>query len=87
MFVPKACFRCQGDLAFVRDVGDSYYECVQCGAMVYRLGSSPQAHPSEQGARVAVSLDEPSRRRVLRHLAARRGRRARQSDASEAQSA
>ena len=33
----RSCPRCQGDLARVEDVGDTYYSCVQCGNVVYRL--------------------------------------------------
>ena len=33
----RSCPRCQGDLARVEDIGDTYYSCVQCGNVVYRL--------------------------------------------------
>ena len=35
--INRSCPRCQGDLARVEDVGDTYYSCVQCGNVVYRL--------------------------------------------------
>lgn len=31
----KSCPRCRGDLAFVEDLGESYFSCVQCGHIAY----------------------------------------------------
>ena len=36
MVITKGCPRCQGDLAYVDDVGDAYYSCVQCGFVEYK---------------------------------------------------
>ena len=37
MLHPKACPRCSGDLSLVQDIGDTYYSCVQCGAISYQV--------------------------------------------------
>jgi len=42
MLHPKACPRCSGDLSLVQDIGDTYYSCLQCGFVTYRL---PEARP------------------------------------------
>ena len=34
MFWLKACPRCQGDLHEIRDVGDEYISCLQCGKIL-----------------------------------------------------
>ena len=75
MLITKACPRCRGDLAHVSDVGDSYYSCVQCGHIVYRLGPALLAArpaPAERARPIAVSRDEVHRRRIRRRLAERR---------------
>ena len=75
MIIAKGCPRCSGDLAYVDDIGDSYYSCVQCGHIVYRL--SPTSVPQHNSARerqlpTAVSREEVHRRRIRKQLAARR---------------
>ena len=75
MLITKACPRCRGDLAHVSDVGDSYYSCVQCGHIVYRLYTAParaEAASAERPRPVAVTRDEGHRRRIRRRLAERR---------------
>ena len=75
MLITKACPRCCGDLAHVSDVGDSYYSCVQCGHIVYRLGPALVAErpaPAERPRSIAVPRDEVHRRRIRRRLAERR---------------
>ncbi len=34
MFWLKACPRCNGDLQEIRDVGDTYVSCIQCGRIL-----------------------------------------------------
>lgn len=34
MFWLKACPRCRGDLHDIRDVGDHYVACLQCGRIL-----------------------------------------------------
>ncbi len=75
MVITKGCPRCQGDLAYVDDVGDAYYSCVQCGFVRYERGAfglraiheviPPRPRP------VAVTRDEIHRRRIQRRLAER----------------
>jgi hypothetical protein len=81
MLITKACPRCQGDLAYVNDVGDSYYSCVQCGHVVYRLpslvptGADVRDEGGPSGARPGrepVSRDEVHRRRIRRRIAERK---------------
>jgi ribosomal protein S27AE len=44
MLHTKACPRCSGDLALVRDIDDTYLSCVQCGFVSYQLnGARPLA--------------------------------------------
>ncbi len=62
MFWLKACPRCKGDLHEVRDVGDTYVSCLQCGRILteaqekslprpqHRLASRPLAVASTQAA-------------------------------------
>lgn len=42
MLHPKACPRCSGDLSLVQDIGDTYFSCLQCGFVCYRL---PEPRP------------------------------------------
>ena len=39
----KGCPRCRGDLHVVRDVGESYFSCVQCGFVSYEALAPPVA--------------------------------------------
>ena len=79
MLITKSCPRCQGDLAYVSDVGDTYYSCVQCGHIVYRLtpvmvaAQNREREAVEAGLHEAprplpVSRDEVHRRRIRRRL-------------------
>ena len=45
MLHTKACPRCSGDLALVRDIGDTYLSCVQCGFVSYQLNGARQLDP------------------------------------------
>ena len=75
MVITKGCPRCQGDLAYVSDIGDAYYSCVQCGFVKYEhVGAAPRAlHEvvAERPRPVAVTRDEVHRRRMHRRLAER----------------
>lgn len=75
MVITKSCPRCQGDLAYVSDIGDAYYSCVQCGFVKYEQGvASPRAvRPVivEQPRPVALTRDEVHRRRMHRRLVER----------------
>lgn len=78
MVIPKGCPRCHGDLAYVSDIGDTYYSCVQCGFMQYQAveHNAPAARAihaviAEQPRAVAASRDEVHRRRLRRRLAER----------------
>ena len=72
MVMTKACPRCRGDLAHVRDVGDSYHSCVQCGFVEYHPGASTRSlhEVVVERPRPVVREDAP-RRRLLRRLAER----------------
>ncbi len=74
MVIGKSCPRCQGDLAFVDDIGDSYYSCLQCGHVVYRLTRAlvQPAGTQERPLPTALSREEVHRRRIRKELAARR---------------
>ena len=74
MVMAKSCPRCRGDLAYVDDVGDSYYSCVQCGHIVYRLGPAimAQATAQERPLPSAVPREQIHRRRIRKQIAARR---------------
>ena len=74
MVMAKSCPRCRGDLSYVDDVGDSYYSCVQCGHIVYRLGPAlvVQAAVEERALPAAVTREEIHRRRIRKGIAARR---------------
>jgi len=75
MVITKGCPRCQGDLAYVSDIGDAYYSCVQCGFVKYELaGAAPRSLHEvvpERQRPVAVTRDEVHRRRMHRRLAER----------------
>ena len=79
MVIPKGCPRCHGDLAYVSDIGDSYYSCVQCGFVQYQDAPSQDAAAprvlhvviAEQPRAAAASRDEVHRRRLRRRLAER----------------
>jgi len=75
MVITKGCPRCQGDLAHVDDIGDSYYSCVQCGFVKYEHAvSAPRAvRPmiAEKPRPVALTRDEVHRRRMHRRLVER----------------
>lgn len=34
MFWLKACPKCQGDLQEIKDVGETYVSCIQCGRIL-----------------------------------------------------
>ena len=73
MVMAKSCPRCRGDLAFVDDIGDSYYSCVQCGHIVYRLGPAlAQTAVEERTLPTALTREEIHRRRIRKQNAARR---------------
>lgn len=73
MVITKGCPRCHGDLAYVSDVGDAYYDCVQCGFVKYEhaAAASPRVMREvlpERTLPVAVTRDEVHRRRMRRRL-------------------
>ena len=75
MVIAKGCPRCRGDLAYVDDIGDAYYSCVQCGHIVYRLSPVLVAHgvaEEERKLPTALPREEVHRRRIRKQLAARR---------------
>jgi ribosomal protein S27AE len=75
MVITKGCPRCSGDLAFVSDIDDVYYSCVQCGFVQYpdASGAPQPLRPviAEQPRPVALSRDEVHRRVLRRRLAER----------------
>ena len=75
MVITKGCPRCGGDLAYVSDIGDAYYSCVQCGFVKYEnAAATPRvlhAVIPERPRPVAVTRDEIHRRRMHRRLAER----------------
>jgi len=75
MVITKGCPRCQGDLAYVDDVGDAYYSCVQCGFVEYKHAADRprllHEVPAARSRPVAVTRDEVHRRRIQRRLAER----------------
>lgn len=63
MMLVKACPRCRGDLSLVRDVGDSYFSCLQCGHVLYQ----PPADSEPEEVEVRVSRwPEPVDRSLVR---------------------
>ena len=75
MVITKGCPRCHGDLAYVSDIGDAYYSCVQCGFVKYEhAAAAPRSIYeviAERPRPVAVTRDEVHRRRMQRRLAER----------------
>jgi hypothetical protein len=74
MVIAKGCPRCRGDLAYVDDIGDAYYSCVQCGHVVYRLSPALASHADVEERKLPTALprEEVHRRRIRKQLAARR---------------
>jgi len=70
--VPKGCARCGGDLARVIEVGDTHYDCLQCGAIFDRLGPVPVRRVEEARAQAVSSEEVVRRRKLRRQLASRR---------------
>ncbi len=60
MFWLKACPRCHGDLHEVREVGDTYISCLQCGRIL-----------TEQQEKALPRLPRPA---AVRSLGVRPGR-------------
>ena len=58
----RSCVRCQGDLARVEDIGDTYYSCVQCGNVVYRLPAAAVVVPPVVRSPELVSTAYPESR-------------------------
>jgi len=58
----RSCARCQGDLARVEDIGDTYYSCVQCGNVVYRLPATGVVVPPVVRSAELVSTAYPESR-------------------------
>ena len=74
MVITKGCPRCHGDLAYVSDIGDAYYSCVQCGFVKYEHAAAAQRQLQtvvERPRPTAVTRDEVHRRRMQRRLAER----------------
>ena len=57
MLMLKACPRCRGDLGVVRDIGESYLSCLQCGY----TGPSIDVEPPPPAP---AALPPPARRRA-----------------------
>ena len=72
MMIAKSCPRCRGDLSLVRDVGDTYFSCLQCGHTLYENPAAVEAEPEfagVDGARWPEPVDRSLvRRRQLRQM-------------------
>lgn len=67
----SACPRCQGVLALVDDIGDTYRSCVQCGHVVYgrvseaaSTSATPRWRPRQAADRSAVRRRQIARARA-----------------------
>ncbi len=47
MLIAKSCPRCRGDLSLIRDVGDTYFSCLQCGHVSYEAPGEAEPIPIE----------------------------------------
>lgn len=78
MIVAEACPRCRGTLTRVRDIGDTYHSCVQCGHIVY--GPLPAVtvlnRPEEREWPKATDRSDIRRRQIRRAKATAQGRQA-----------
>lgn len=67
MIVTQSCPRCRGTLTVVRDVGETYHSCVQCGHVIYGAVPTVSALPQiERSDRPQATDRSEIRRRQIR---------------------
>jgi hypothetical protein len=67
MIVTEPCPRCRGTLTRVRDIGETYHSCVQCGHIIYGALTAVSALPQfERGDRPKATDRSEIRRRQIR---------------------
>lgn len=67
MIVTQSCPRCRGTLTRVRDIGETYHSCVQCGHIIYGALPAVSALPQiERTDRPKATDRSEIRRRQIR---------------------